>query len=312
MIVNDLWARFREYGLKFRPSWRTTQATHEPHLLGYFGNIAIQKLSHADVDDYRALRRTELTVFGKYTSPATRNREVCSLTAACKWGVKRRHIATHPLLYIDPEPEAPRPREYLSEQDLTRILSFLAQGGHVAEGKIIQTLYDSGLRLGEALALEARHVQFERGAPIAVQLEAAMTKNKHPRLVPLTNRAAMAVAWGLQRGQRHVFGRDGWKFPDWQVQDRWAAAREALGLSPNLVLHSCRHSCATNLRRRGVDWHLVKEILGHRSERAARVYQHVGGEEYRAAVTKMERGILGETGTTVVVHDSPTTGLIHT
>lgn len=307
MKVVALWGSFADYGEKFRPSWRSTQATHWPHLEPFFGELETDKLDHELVADYRALRRTELTPKGDYTSAATRNREVCSLTAMCKWGVKFRHIRQHPLLYVDPEKEIPgRPRDYLSEQGLTAILKILARDNYVLDCNIVQTLYDSGLRPGELLALEPRHVRLTGGMPSALALDAGRTKNGKPRTVPLTNRAAMAIRQELQRGQRYVFGREGAKFSDETLQDHFRKARVAAGLPDSIVPYSCRHACATNLRRRGVDWHLVKEIMGHLSEKAARVYQHVDGEEYRKVVAAMEAGISREISSTLVGHPAPT------
>jgi integrase len=311
--VAALWADFATYGEKFRPSWKSTQATHWPHLRSFFGELDAEKLTHEQVTDYRALRRTELTPRGNYTTAAARNREVLSLTAMCKWGVKYRRIRVHPLLYLDLEKEIPgRPRDYLSEQGLAAILNNLVQEGYLLDRNIVQTLYDSGLRPGELLALEPRHVRHTGGVPSALALDAGRTKNGKPRTVPLTKRAAIAVAQEMQRGQPFVFGREGWKFPDEQLQDHFRRARIAAGLPESIVPYSCRHACATNLRRRGVDWHLVKEIMGHLSEKAARVYQHVDGEEYRKVVQAMERGISAENTATVVVQTAPDAEVINT
>lgn len=300
MLVAELWTRhFQPYGEKFRPSWNSTQATHWPHLKGYFGKTEAMCLTHEMVDDYRAMRRVELTPKGELTAAATRNREVHSLTAMLKFGVKRRHLPHHPLLYVDTEKEVPtRPRDYLPELGVEAILNNLAQGRDRA---IVRVLYDTGLRPGELLQLEPRHVRYTSGLPSALALDAGRTKNGKPRTVPLTGRAAMVIAAELQRGSRYVFGGEA-PYSDDTFGEHFRTARIAAGLPDTIVPYSCRHACATNLRRRGVDWHLVKEIMGHISEKAARVYQHVDGEEYREVVRAMEAGISRETNPTVVVH----------
>jgi site-specific recombinase XerD len=61
-------------------------------------------------------------------------------------------------------------------------------------------------------------------------------------------------------------------------------ACERAGYTGNLVVHSLRHARNTRLRKAGVSKKIRKEMLGHISDEANEIYDHVDLEDQLEAV----------------------------
>jgi integrase/recombinase XerD len=58
------------------------------------------------------------------------------------------------------------------------------------------------------------------------------------------------------------------------------------GLDPNGVMpHVLRHTCATEMLRRGVNIRIIQEALGHAWVATTQVYTHLSSKDIREAMT---------------------------
>jgi len=197
--------------------------------------------------------------------------------------------------------------ETLSIEETERLLE--AAGGddpdeadherRVRDRALLELLYASGLRVSEALGLDAADLSFEAGTARVVG------KGDRERVVPVGDIALdrlrrwfdgprpVLLALGAGPGRRkraHLsFDRGGPIF----VGDRggrlsrgaaWssvkAAARDA-GLGDRISPHTLRHSFATHLLEGGADLRIVQELLGHASISTTQLYTHLTGERIR-------------------------------
>jgi len=171
---------------------------------------------------------------------------------------------------------------------LARILSTCAE---VAPRflPILVTLANTGMRRGEALALEWDHVDYERGIIRIQPSEHWQPKNNKPRDIPIN---AELKKWlrAIERKSASVFlSEDGtpWKFwpkNTWalvmrEARKRELAAAKAEGRDPLLLEggpHRFRHTYATTfLRQRGEKIKVLALILGHSHQRVTELYCHV-------------------------------------
>lgn len=168
-------------------------------------------------------------------------------------------------------------------------------------------LLETGARLGEALGLTWKEVDWEREPrPVAKFIN---TKSGKPRGVPLSQRCQDL----LRQLQSHhatvtlaedaidrIFiwaptGRGGrgrqtgtWK-PYKRPFDAWRRAVAEAGLE-DLNLHDLRHTFASRLVQRGVPLAVVKELLGHATIQMTMRYAHLSPNGLDSAITTLEVG----------------------
>ena len=203
----------------------------------------------------------------------------------------------------------PRPRKslprFLSEEQMANLLSapcrlLEKKPAKVAGRKepawarwrdaaLLELLYGTGLRLGEALSLSWRafHEEGKRtlkvrgkgGKERLVVLGEAVREGmaKYLEKLPVGWRREAGPAFLGPRGDRlcaRVFQRN--------LKEYLAEAE----LDPSLTPHKLRHSFATHLLSRGADLRAVQELLGHARLTSTEIYTRVTTERLRGAYGK--------------------------
>ena len=71
-----------------------------------------------------------------------------------------------------------------------------------------------------------------------------------------------------------------------EINARFVAYRDTLGLPKTLTPHSLRHSWVTHLTEDGVDRRFIQEAVGHRCDTSTAIYTHVSGDFMNTALRK--------------------------
>jgi site-specific recombinase XerD len=71
-----------------------------------------------------------------------------------------------------------------------------------------------------------------------------------------------------------------------EINARFVAYRDAIGLPKTLTPHSLRHSFVTHLTENGVDRRFIQEQVGHRCDTSTAIYTHVSGDFMNTALRK--------------------------
>lgn len=134
---------------------------------------------------------------------------------------------------------------------------------------ICRVLFDSGLRVGELVALNRSSI---RGRQFTV-----IGKSKDPRVVFLTPRALDAVEKYLKsRKDRNpalfLSAKTGARISVATVQEIFRNISRRCGISAHP--HMARHSFATKLLRNKVDIFYIAQLLGHQSLDTTKQYLH--------------------------------------
>ena len=142
---------------------------------------------------------------------------------------------------------------------------------------LAEILYGSGLRVSEALALDAVRVSGES------ETVRVLGKGGKERLAPLTENARQALdEWLALRlqlappGERALFvGVRGGRLNRREAQRIIEALCKRAGLPQAVSPHGLRHSFATHLLEAGADLRSVQELMGHARLSTTQRYTHL-------------------------------------
>jgi integrase len=245
-------------------------------IVPWFERTLLPDLTEEDIETWHAnLERVTSVRTGRPLSAATIAQAHRIMSTAIKEAVVRKRIARNPCSNVTP-PQAGR-REF-TLPSAAEVEAILERCRTWPNGARWILAFATGLRQGEALALEWRNVTLAGEPAVTITASAARTAaglvTKAPksarsrRVIPLT--AGAVAALKAHRAAQDVADIGGLVFTDskggpvhprqdWQ---NWQNLLKDLGL-PHYRVHDIRHTTATMLLERGADSRVVAEILGH-------------------------------------------------
>ena len=162
----------------------------------------------------------------------------------------------------------------LSRQEVQRLFEAVSNLKHRT---ILMTLYATGLRIAEALALQIPDIDRER-----MLIRVRQGKGAKDRYVPLSETLLeqLRCYWRYYRPGY-------WLFPSTDprraltastVQRVCAKAARKAGLSKRVTPHTLRHSFATHHLEAGTNLKTIQVLLGHRNLNTTSIYLHVAAQ----------------------------------
>ena len=213
-------------------------------------------------------------------------RRVSTLKRFYQYCVRERHVGADPTLKLDPPKRAPRFPRSLSEADVEALLGApdVATSLGLRDRAMLETLYATGLRVSELVALKTFEVNLD------ANVIRVMGKGSKERLVPLGEEAAHWISRYLEQRKSSANalfitgrGRGMTRQAFWHLIKRYG--RKAIPLRP-LSPHVLRHAFATHLINHGADLRVVQMLLGHADISTTQIYTHVARERLRALHAK--------------------------
>lgn len=230
-------------------------------------NTAVSKLTMRALDDLVVeLRGRGLsnTTIRKYLNAAS-----VLLKRSCRLG----WIAAMPLMPEGRTLQLPEPRDLvLRDEWFAELLDAMERKEHRSSLAMTLFLRQMGCRVGEALELtwdrvdlDSRRVQFVK------------TKGNMPRTLPLNDEMVSIIKAMKCRGGDTVFPFSYGTFLS-HYSDAKHAACDALQLSKTTrrewVIHTLRHTCITDLARKGWSAPAIQQWAGHKSLAVTQRYIH--------------------------------------
>ena len=167
----------------------------------------------------------------------------------------------------------------LDREEVRELLACLPQR---SQRVLLTTIYATGLRISEALALSVADID-RRQLTILV----ARGKGNKQRLVPLSPKLLeeLRAWWRTHRHPQWIFPgkRSDRPLTANSVQRACQQAAARAGLKPGVSPHTLRHTYATELLEAGIDLLTIQKILGHSSLRTTLLYTHVRRDHLQAA-----------------------------
>jgi integrase/recombinase XerD len=153
---------------------------------------------------------------------------------------------------------------------------------------LLETLYATGLRISELIALPASAARTKADAIVV------RGKGNKERLVPIGAAAKRAMQEYLAAASKTASAEAKWLFPSFGESGhvtRQHVARElktlaaAAGIAPAKISpHVLRHAFASHLLANGADLRVVQALLGHADISTTQIYTHVLDERLKNMV----------------------------
>lgn len=164
--------------------------------------------------------------------------------------------------------------DVLSKEEVQKIIKSTNNIKHKA---LLSMIYSCGLRIGEAITLELKHLDKERKLIKIVQ-----AKGKKDRYVPYSDKLRLLLRsyYDEFKPKKYLFeGQYHGKYTERSAAKVLQKAIQKCGIKKKATLHTLRHSFATHLLEAGTDIRYIQELLGHNSPKTTMIYTHVSSKK---------------------------------
>ena len=190
----------------------------------------------------------------------------------------------------------------LSQQEVITLLQVTKNLKHRA---ILALLYSAGMRIGELINLELRHIDITRR-----QLFIQNGKGRKDRYVILADSFLPLLQNYLNTyvpKRFFVEGPKGVKYSDSSIRKFLHASTKLAKISKRVTPHTLRHSYATHLLENGIGLRHIQELLGHAKPETTMIYTHVAKKdllEIRSPLDTILMNLQKESGTEKKLQES--------
>ena len=219
----------------------------------------------------------------KQYSKATIARKLATLRSFYKFLVKRNQITSNPVVAVrTPKQDKKLPR-FLEYEEIKKLLDTPSLNNWLGarDRAIMETLYSTGIRVSELVALNMDDIDF-LGEVVHIR-----GKGKKERIAPIGSSALQVIQHYMEyrnkRAQNNAnfdnkvlfVNKHGKRLSTRSVRRKMDKYLKMAGLDPAISPHTLRHSFATHMLNNGADLRSVQELLGHQSLSTTQVYTHL-------------------------------------
>jgi len=219
----------------------------------------------------------------KQYSKATIARKLATLRSFYKFLIKRGHLSMNPVTPVRTPKQEKKLPKVLEYEEVKRLLETppLNNWLGVRDRAIMETLYSTGMRVSEVVALNLDDVDF-LGEVVHVR-----GKGKKERITPISSTALQVIQHYMEFRNKRAQSNDnfdtrvlfvnkhGSRLSTRSVRRKMDKYLLMAGLDPSISPHTLRHSFATHMLNNGADLRSVQELLGHQSLSTTQIYTHL-------------------------------------
>ena len=241
------------------------------------------EVGHTTLDAYVA------HLAGEGAAPTSVRRAQSALRAYFGFLVTEGELETDPTDRMERPKAAKTLPEFLTQDEAVRLVES-GDPDHPMfwrDRAILETLYATGMRVGELTGLSLRDVDLGHGSCLV------FGKGGKERLVPMGRAAVAALGRYLESvrpglatgksGDAVFLNQRGGRLSRMSVWTVVTTAATRAGIQRKVSPHTLRHSCATHLLEGGADLATVQEFLGHADIATTQIYTHLDREYLREA-----------------------------
>ncbi|MEL7124442.1 MAG: tyrosine-type recombinase/integrase, partial [Bacteroidota bacterium] len=170
--------------------------------------------------------------------------------------------------------ERPKKSKKLPEVlSIEEVKSIIQNTINLKHKTLLSLLYSCGLRIGEALKLRIKDINYQRGF-----MHVRSAKGSKDRYIPIPKQMIDLLERYLEfyKPTEFIFeGQNGGMYTAVSARQILKRSLHLTGISKPITLHTLRHSHATHLLENGTDLRFIQELLGHNSPKTTMIYTHV-------------------------------------
>jgi site-specific recombinase XerD len=241
-------------------------------IVSYLGKIAIL-LEYYQVNDMAEISADQAN---KYLELITRRGVSFSLVNLVYSAIKIYHDKVAYTDHFEMR-KLSRPKKrfnlpkFLSESEVLRLIDNIENIKHLA---ILYMLYGSGLRRGELLKIQLKHLYWDRN-----QILIEDGKGNKDRIVNLSTEMKSIIDIYIQEYQPATFlfesRTPGKAYSASSIGAIVRKAAEKASISKKVTPHVLRHSFATHLMDNGIALPKIQKLLGHNDVKTTMIYTHL-------------------------------------
>ncbi len=214
-----------------------------------------------------------------HLSPATRRRRYSTLCTFYRWLIRHEIVEVNPMERLDSTEQVQREPRPLKPETVTKILQAVP-ASNLRDRTLFTLLYETGIRVGEALSLLATEVDLSTDdEKIRVfgkgQRERTVMLTAAPESIRLLRRhlkQSRITSGSVFRGDPR-YGGSPLPLEYSVVHYAWQKYCKAAGVEA--TIHQLRHTRASQLLQAGVPVTTVRKQLGHRNIQSTLLYAEV-------------------------------------
>ena len=251
-------------------------------------SIELQDITSSTIEKYKQFRMTQ------NVTNRSINIELDFLSHLFKKAKEWNYIVpTIKLVKLKEVKKSPR---FFSQEEINLLMTnssfYLKQ--------IIVIALNTGLRVSELLNLQWSHIDFEKNIIQVANTDEFNTKNKRDRIIPINS---TLLPYLLKLKTIFIEPSTDRKTPRQPHQMKYVICNQAgskinrvakaymrllkkLNIN-NAVIHTLRHTFASNCVMNGVDLYTVKSFLGHKDIKTTEIYAHLSNEFRQSAIEKI-------------------------
>ncbi|OJH41107.1 tyrosine-type recombinase/integrase [Cystobacter ferrugineus] len=284
----------------------------DDHLLPAFGNMALDSIGPAEIEDFKAAMRKKLSrARARKEAPtraSLRKRKGSGVKLLSLKSINNALAVLHKLLALAQEQgviaHVPRVKLFKTEKPPFDFLTF-EEAEHLIDAAepewrtLILLALKTGLRHGELIGLQWGDVDLQRGKlkvrRTIWQGVTGLPKGGRERTVDLPGSAVDAL-----KGHRHLRGpyvfcqEGGQPLTAGMTEHRLERALSRAGITREqgfVTWHDLRHTYGSHLAMRGVPLKVIQELMGHATIEMTMRYAHLAPEARESAVQQLDRPV---------------------
>ena len=251
------------------------------HLLPFFENVPLDKITPSDLERYKKYRLDEKAATG------TINRELAVLSHLLNKAIEWKWLEKKPVIIKRFKEDQGR-IVYLTVEQINRLIEAARQDQNAQIYSFIVIGLETAMRRMEILSIKIANIDLNRQV-IHIPKAKAGTREQ-----PITTQLAEYLGRYLQS----TVADQTWLFPaknsssghTVNIEKAFRRVVKSAGLDVSQVVrHTLRHTAITHLVQAGVDLPTVKRISGHKTLQMVERYSHQNGSHIQAAMDKLEQ-----------------------